>query len=311
VIPYSEGIASGGREPGDHFGRSFRPFCSWEKPMFSTLRGRSLSALATLLVAGLFTATAHATPVTITSGDSSLTYDPASEHGQLSWDVDGVNQESEAWLWGTNTDNAQAQVTNVFSTANLMSATFTGDGFNMVLGITLTGAAPGSGTAAVNETFTFNNTSDASMNLELVDYEHFMIGGTAGNNTLTLSGSPVNTATQTDPLGDSVNVTATGGASAPDEFQIGTGGSVLSALSSSSTYFLNDNSTGPLFGDDDFAFEWNPTVAAGGSFQISVNKLIQPGGQAVPLPSAAYGASLLLGLLAAVRITQKGLRALA
>jgi hypothetical protein len=283
------------------------PFFSREKPMLSTLRGRRFSGLAALLAAGLFTAAAHATPVTLTDGNSSVTYDPASKTGQESWVVDGVNQETEAWLWGTNSGSL-ASVSNVFSSGPVMSATFTGDGYNMVLAAILTGGSPGSGTSAMTETMTFNNTSDSSMNVIMYDYEHFIIGGTAGNNTLTLSGSPVNTATQTDPLGASANVTATGNASAPDLYQVGTNGSVLTDLASSPSYMLNDNSTGPLVGDDDFAFEWDATVAAGGSFEISVNKVIQ-GAAAVPLPNAAYGAASLLGLIAGVGFVRKAIRA--
>ena len=274
--------------------------------MLRNLFGRRFSGLAALMATGLFAASAHATPVTLTSGNSSIVIDPNSLVGQSSWTVDGVNQETEAWIWPTS-GGPSASLESSFSTGGILSATYAGTGFNMVLNLDLIGGSTGSHTSAVTESFTFNNTSDTAMNVKLYEYEAFTIDGSASGNSLSLSGSPVNTAVQTGPQGGSVTLDATGGASAPDFYQIGNGSTILSLLSTPDQVTLNDNSTGPLLGDDAFAFEWDPTIAAGGSFQISVNKVVE-GGAAVPLPNAAYGAAALLGLLTGIRVTRKLVR---
>jgi hypothetical protein len=279
--------------------------------MFRTAVSRPWRGVSGVIVGLLFAATAHATPVTLTDGNSSVTFDPASETGQESWVVDGTNQETEGWLWGTTSTGALSSLSSSFSFGGLLSATYQGDGFNFVVNYNLTGGSAGSGTSALTETLTFNNTSSSAINARIFEYENFTVGGTAGNNTLTLSGSPVNTATQTDPLGDQANVVATGGTGAPDFYEIGTNGSVLSLLASSNdTVTLGDNSTGPLLGADDFAFEWEPTIDAGQSFQISVNKTIT-GGEVVPLPNAALSGAVLLGLLTGFGLVRKAMRMIA
>ena len=210
---------------------------------------------------------------------------------------------------GHHQHGALSTISNQFSSGGVLSATYQGDGFNTVLNFTLVGGSTGSKTSSIIETLTFNNTSDAPIQAKIFDYENFALDGAAGNDTLTLSGSPVNTADQTDPLGTDANVVATGGGAAPDFYQIGTNGSVLALLASTNdTVTLNDNSTGPLVGDDSFAFEWEPTIDAGGSFQISVNQTIT-GGAMVPLPNAALSGAGLLGLLTGIALMRKAFRA--
>jgi hypothetical protein len=280
--------------------------------MVPSLVRRHWRGVAALIFCGTFAAAAHATPVTLTDGNSSVNFDPGSLTGQSSWVVDGTNELTEGWLWGTTSTGALSSLSHQFSSGGLLSATYQGDGFNTVLNFTLVGGSAGSGTSSIIETLTFNNTSDAPISARLFEFEQFALNGNPNNNTLTLSGSPVNTADQTDPLGTDANVVATGGAAAPDFYQIGTNGSVLALLASThDTVTLNDNSTGPLMGDDSFAFEWEPTIDAGGSFQISVDKTITGGAAAVPLPSAALSGAGLLSLLTGIALVRKAKRVLA
>ncbi|MGA3067505.1 MAG: hypothetical protein ABSF29_11740 [Tepidisphaeraceae bacterium] len=284
--------------------------------MSRCLVGRRFGGLAALVAGGLFATAAHATPVTLTSQNSSAVFGPASVSANSSWIVDGTNQVAQTGFWIAPTGGAPESLSavstpSVFSTGGILQATYAGDGFNVVLNVTLTGGTAGSGASAMNETVTFNNTSGSSMSPKFYEYEDFTLNNSGTDNTLTLSGSPVNTATQTDPAGTSMNLSATGGASAPDFFQTGTGATIADLLNGSSPVTLNNNSTGPLLGDPNFAFEFDPTVGVDGSFQISVNKTIQEGGEAVPLPSAAPAAAALLVLLTGIRVARKAIQTIA
>jgi hypothetical protein len=280
--------------------------------MSRTLVRRPWRGVAALALCGLFSTAAHAT-VTLTDGNSSATFNPTSQSGESTWDVDGTNFVNQSWFWGSVSNSAAPASldtltnSNLFSSGGLMSATYQGDGFNIVLNVTLTGGSTGSHTSAMTETLTFNNDSGQTKNVHLYEYENFMVNGNP-TNTLTMSGSPVNTALQTDPLGASVDVSVTGGAAAPDHYQIGTGDTILNLLNNgTSPVTLSDNGTGPLVGDDNFAFEFDPTIANGGSFQISINKTIT-GGEVVPLPNAALSGAGLLCLLTGIALTRKAIR---
>jgi len=284
--------------------------------MLRKLVSRGLGALCAAAAVGIFAAAAHATPVVLVDGNSSATFDPTSQAGNSSWVVDGVNHMTQSWFWGTSSAGAPdsldtaATSPTVFSSGGVLSATYLGDGYNIALKVTLTGGSAGSGNSAMTETFTFNNTSDASMNLRLYEYEDFGLNGTAGGETLNLSGTPkVNTADLTKGT-TTAEVVASGGGRAPDRYQTGTGSTIKSLLNGGSPVTFSNNSTGPVIGDDNFAFEWDQTLAAGGTFQISIDKTIQ-GGSTVPLPNAAYGALALMALLGGVGLVRKAAKRIA
>ena len=69
--------------------------------MFLSLVRRPWRGVAALMFSGVFAAAAQATPVVLTDGNSSVDFDPATKTGQSSWVVDGANELTEGWLWGT------------------------------------------------------------------------------------------------------------------------------------------------------------------------------------------------------------------
>jgi hypothetical protein len=157
----------------------------------------------------------------------------------------------------------------------------------------------------MTQTVSVDNNTDSNLDFHLYEYSDFALNNNAANNTLTLSGSPVSTADQTSPLGTTVNV---GVNPSVDHSQIGTNGAIKLALNNGSTpVTLGDNGVGPIMGDANFAFEWDPTIAASGTFQESIVQSIQ--GAAVPLPSAAISAAALLTVLSGISLTRKAVRA--
>ena len=268
--------------------------------MLQTLKGLrtrtfgllAAAVLAVPMFAGSASALALHTPVTLTDGNSSLTIDPFSQAGNSSWVVDGVDQygggrAGQQWFWLATGGNAPASLDTLsntfeFSNANTLNTTYTGTGYTVNLKEVLIGGNAGDGNSALSETITIDNTSTVSgLKMHFYHYVDLNLAATSGNDTVTLSGSPVNTADQTDPLGSSAEVTVTD----PDEYQAGLYGVIKGLLNGGAPVTLN-NSGSPVTGNVDFAFEWDPTIAAGGSFQISINKEIF-GAPVVPLPAAA------------------------
>lgn len=254
---------------------------------------------------GIFAAAAHAdgAPVTLQDGNSSAVFD-AVGNGQTTWSVDGVNHLAQQWFSysvGTTAPQSISTLTNThqFSTDGILNATYTGDGFTLSLAVTLAGGSTGSGASAIVETITVTPTavtddvtSAASLNFHLYQYSDFNLNGTAAGDSLKLSGSPINTADQTKG-GTTADVAVT---RAPDRYQINFGATIPLTLS--------DNATTGGPGDENFAFEWDQSIAPTGSFQVSITKTIQ-GGNIVPLPNAAYGTLALMALLGGVGLVRK------
>jgi hypothetical protein len=295
-----------------------------EKTMFMLFKGfrtRALGLLAAACLASPMLAN-HAsavivTPITLTDGNSSTVINPLSQAGQSSWLVDGVDQitgnnasrPGTQWFWYSVGNNAPASIdtlTNTFlsSTANSMNATYSGAGFSINLKATLVGGSAGSGNSAISETVTIDNTGNSALKFHLYNYADLNLDG-MNNDSLTMSGTPVNTADQTDAAGVTGEVSVTN----PDEWQSGKWGVITGLLNGASPVTLNDTTPTITNGNVDFAFQWDPTVSVEGSYQVSINKEII-GVSAniptvVPLPAAANSALALLAGLAIVGFARR------
>jgi hypothetical protein len=243
---------------------------------------------------------------TLTSGNSKTIFNTQSQAGQSQWFVDGTDQlgcmpNGEQWFWysiGNGAPQSIDTLTNFYNNQaapNLLTSEYAGAGFDLTLKATLTGGTAGTGNSALSETVSIDNISGAPLQLHFYQFANLMVDDKE-TNSLTLSGTPINTATQIDPMGTGkAEVSVTG---APNEYQIDNNGAIKLALDNGTNpVTLNDNSVGPISGDDAFAFEWDPTIAAGNTFQVSINKSITNGTVAVPLPKAGYSAlAMLVGL---------------
>ncbi|MDP9172323.1 MAG: hypothetical protein M3O30_00455 [Planctomycetota bacterium] len=257
------------------------------------------------------------TPVVLTDGNSSTTINLTSQAGNNSWVVDGVDQYAggragQQWFWYSIGNSAPASIdtltnTFLFSNANTMNTTYSGNGFTLNLKETLVGGSIGDGSSAISEVVTVDNSGVSPLSFHLYHYVDLNLAGTSGNDSLTMSGTPVNTADQTDPLGSSAEVSVTN----PDEFQAGKFGTITSLLNGGAPVTLNDSGA-PVTGNVDFAFQWDPTIQANGSFQASINKNLTGASAtaAVPLPAAANTALAMLaglGLVGFVRRARKSI----
>jgi len=252
------------------------------------------------------------TPQTLTDGNSSITFDPATASG-VAWNVDGVNEfggtpaggdtityqsDSSAFasLLGLTVDSYN--VSGNIGTAQL-SGTVGGDNFTLVIKEILTGGSKGSGASAIAETITVNNLGSSPLDFVLHDQFNANLNATPNNDTLTLSPSiSPNTATQTDPTGVKLTYSST---PTPN----------LHELIGST---IDQVGVGPQTGDEQFQFEWVLDIAPGDTGIIS--NAISLSGQGsgttttVAAPNSALTALVALTGLGVYGLIRKSRRAI-
>ena len=154
--------------------------------------------------------------------------------------------------------------------------------FTVQLQFLLTGSDPGSGLSDISETVRVKNVSGAPLDFHLYEYVNVDLLGVAQpiDSLLQMTGTPVNTATQTN---GTANLSETVVTPAPSLYQAGNAAQLLAKLSSGSVYNLNDTSSA-LNDDLAWAFQWDATLASSGlgsTFLVSKDKQLD----VVPEPS--------------------------
>ena len=231
--------------------------------------------------------------VTLTA-DSGVTaqINSASQAGMYNWNVGGVTQLNQQWFWyriGTvgpesSVDTISAAAINQ-TTTNQATITYNNASLNVQLTYVLTGNTASSG---LNESVRLINNTASSLDLHFFQYSDFDLNNTTGGQSVSLSNSTVR-ATQTYSLGPAWVATETATPNA-NHREAAFYNTTLASLNDVNPTTLNDNLTaGP--GDVTFAYEWDFTIAAGGSKLIS--KIVNV---SVPEPSAI--ALMVLGLAA-------------
>lgn len=231
--------------------------------------------------------------VTLNNGNSSASVNLGSQAGMYSWTVDGVNQLAQQWFWYRIGNASQSSIDTIggltFSQPNsyTLFATYHSAQVSVEIDYTLTGGALGSGTAAIGESITVSNSSAASLPLSFFQFSHYTLGGITGGATAT-EGQNLHglwyTALENN---SSTRFNETDVVPGGNHGEVALSAATLVGELNGPAYTLNGNpSAGP--GDVGFAFEWDSTLAPGGTLLISKNKYISP----VPEP----GAIALLGL---------------
>jgi hypothetical protein len=245
--------------------------------------------------------------VTLTDHNSAANLNLGSQTGMYGWNVDGVNQLYQQWFWyrvGENSGQSSVDTISapavVQSSANSVTATYANTQFSVALSYILTGGTAGSGHSDMQESIQIFNHGSTALDLHFFQYSDFDLAGTPGGDNVLLHRNLLgrfDEALQTKgpiSLSEVVSDTVlTGGTTLPgaDHGEANFFPATRNSLNSGSPYTLNDNTTaGP--GDVTWAFEWDLTIAAGGSAVINKDKGLQ-----VPEPSIAALALLSAGAL--------------
>jgi hypothetical protein len=281
------------------FHRCMRMFSKRQSVVFA-------AAAAIVALLGFSAATSSAAPYVLTDNNSSLAVSPSSMTGPGLWDVDGVNQLGEEWFWyrignsAGQTDLASLpseseQLYDSNGDGNDDTAEFTygsPTGLQIVLMYSLVGGQSGSGTSDLGELVEFSNNGTSAQTYHFFEYTNFNLDASTagqtvsvtGGNTATVLGNGFEAQTVVSPMPSEYEASNT--TASPD---------LLDDISSSSTSYTLTDVASASSGDPEWAFEWDFTLNAGGSYLISIDKNIRPYGTTPPVPEPAGGVLTLLG----------------
>jgi len=225
--------------------------------------------------------------LTLTDAGSIAQINTGSQAGMYNWSVGGMNQLQQQWFWyriGTagpeQSINTISAPTITQTTPNQANVLYGNSVFSVDVSYVLTGNTASSG---LNESIRIINKTASNLDLHFFQYLDFNLLGQTTNQSVVLNASAAR-ATQTFLSGRASEV-ATPNANHREAALFGL---TLSSLNDVNPTTLNDNlMAGP--GDVTFAFQWDFTIAAGGSQLIS--KIVT-----VPEPSAIV--LMALGLVA-------------
>jgi hypothetical protein len=278
-------------------------------------RALPLVATAVIALASLAAPPARATVITLENFNAVAQFatestDAPADKGLFSWQVDGVDHINRQWFWYRVGDGAERPIDAL---TQIQAVTLDVDGtpgddalllryrnaeqtFDLSVRYTLTGGAANSGSSSLEEVIRVVNLSNAPLDFHLFQYVDFDLGGTPDDDVVLLSGTPVNTALQTDPLSEISETVVT---PPPTRFEV----NEYHALGGLEERLADDlpttlaNTLGPLSNvDATWAFQWDFRVAPQGSYLISKNKSLRA---TVTVPEPA---SLALGAIALAAI---------
>ncbi len=265
-----------------------------------------LLSLATPL---LFCSTAPAWTYDLTDGNASVTIHADSDYGMNNWTVDNVPQLYRQWFWyrngsagGEKTINHLDLVSAEQTSANALTTLYQKSGkFSIEVSYSLTGGAVGSGYSQVGEKIKITNLSDNALDFHFFQFSDFDLGGAGLGDTVQLgqdASGLFNSAYQYKGNSFFADESVSPGAQHAEASQLRTPNSVFARLNDGSPTTLNGN-TGPVSGDASWAFQWDPTIAVGGTFSIELTKTVSI--TSVPEPTALALVPVAVALLGMAR----------
>jgi hypothetical protein len=256
----------------------------------SAIRSR-FGLLSSVFVSALvLCGSAHAAIQTLFSSNSSVTVDSSTQHGLFNWVIDGANlapviggapivggdsiNDYRQWFWYSVGNNAPASVDSLgLVSANQTSASsltlnYAGPNFTIGIVISLDGGAVGSGSSDIGEQISITNTGGTNLPFNFYQYGDFQLNPPhVGGEMITFG---PNLVTETGAAGDVQETIHIPGATNQEAelFPV-----TINKLNNgvNPVALANDAGMGP--GDVTWAYQWTPTIAPGGTYQISKDML--------------------------------------
>jgi hypothetical protein len=234
--------------------------------------------------------------ITLVDNNSVAQIDNGTSAGMFNWSVDGQNQLAQQWFWYRIGSGLQQPInmigtpTTTSTGPNQMTSVYGGAGFDLSISYLLTGGSSGSGSADIQETIMFHNSSGSPLDFHLYQYSDFNLAGSPGGDTVYIDGSAqtgYNYAIQwkgATQIAEAINLPA------GDHAEANTVPNTLNSLNSVNNLILND-ATGAT-GDVSWALQWDATVGAGQDFLVFKDKLLSID----PIPEPSVLALLALGM---------------
>jgi hypothetical protein len=246
-----------------------------------------LTCLAAALLGASSTESKAAPVFNLTDGNSSVTIDAGSTAGLNSWLVDGQNQAQQQWFWyRIGSSGGEAGINTISSPVSSQTSpgqltlSYVNPQVGLQLVYSLVGGAPGSASSDLSEQIKISNPGPAPLDFHFFQYVDFNLNGTTAGDSIQLGKNlqnKFNEAFQSEGSSVFAETVTAPGANHAESSVIGV---TLASLTDANPTTLNDTTTaGP--GNVTWAFEWDLSIASGGSVIISKDlNLI------VPEPSA-------------------------
>jgi hypothetical protein len=221
--------------------------------------------------------------------------DPTTQAGAKDWIVDGVDVLYQQWFWyriGNTPEQSIDTIGNLVVTnplPNIAVLAYHNDSIKVGVTYVLTGGTPGSATSDVGETISIQNIGRTNLDLHFFQYSDFDLSPTLVDN---VSIDPTHHIAHQTPTGGGIALSETVVTPPASRAEANYFATTLNELNDGSPTNLNNVLTAGA-GDVTWAFQWDKSIAPGGSFIISKDKNLQP----VPEPAAI---AMLGGVLLAV-----------
>jgi hypothetical protein len=143
--------------------------------------------------------------------------------------------------------------------------------FSIQVNYQLLGGAPGSGGSDIGEQIKIKNLTSQPLQFHFFQYTDFDLDGSFAGDTVELGKNLMNQFNQALQSKGNIHFADTVISPGASHGQAGIGQTIFNSLIDNSPTTLNDFA-GPITGDATWAFQWDPIIAPGGSFNISIDK---------------------------------------
>jgi hypothetical protein len=241
-----------------------------------------------------------ASGTTLVNGNSSVDIDTSGFVGMNNWIVDGVDQLFKQDFWfrigstGNQTPIYDVNTTSTQSAGNALTTVSANSQISITAQYTLLGGTAGSGSANIGEQITIQNLGNSPINFHFFQYTDFDLNGSGAGDTVLLNKNMLGLFTeaiQNKAGSHFADVVISPGA---NHGQAALSPTIFQELLAPSLT-LNDD-PGPYTGDSTWAFEWDPMIAAGGKFTITIEKSVSTVPEPASLGLIAGGAAFAMAL---------------